>query len=199
MRRLATGSPRSIRFASATSSAAVSSLCRPTSARKSWSESAAPAGASAAQTSSTTSFSAAGARRDADVEPRRLELARERLGLLVGELVLERERLELGRLDVAALLGALDERLDLLGLEQLAELVLGHVRLGPFMRRRYKPLLTLRRFPVLSRALRRSRRCHKPRTCASHPYIPQPRRSGSLGGARAGTCRIVRRWQDGRS
>src|SRR6186713_292301 len=39
--RLATGSPRSIRFASATSSAAVSSLCRPTSARKSWRLSAA--------------------------------------------------------------------------------------------------------------------------------------------------------------
>ena len=47
MRRLATGSPRSIRFASCTSSAAVSSLWRPTSARKSWSESAAPVSDSA--------------------------------------------------------------------------------------------------------------------------------------------------------
>jgi hypothetical protein len=42
MRRFAVASPRSIAFASMTSSAAVSSLWRPTSARKSWRLSAAP-------------------------------------------------------------------------------------------------------------------------------------------------------------
>ena len=47
-----------------------------------------------------------------DLEPLRLELARELLGLLVVELVLDREGLELGRLDEAALLRALDEGLD---------------------------------------------------------------------------------------
>ena len=55
----------------------------------------------------------------------RLELARDLLGLLVVQLVLERERLELGRLDAAALLRALDQRLDLVGLEQFSQLVLG--------------------------------------------------------------------------
>ena len=43
------------------------------------------------------------------------------------ELVLERERLELGRLDEAALLGALDERLAPVGLEQFGQLVLRQV------------------------------------------------------------------------
>jgi hypothetical protein len=99
MRRLETGSPRSICFASATSSAAVSSLWRPTSARKSCSESA-------------------------DLEADRLELALKRLGLVFVELVLEDERLELRRLHEAALLGALDQRTGLFGLEQFDQLVL---------------------------------------------------------------------------
>jgi hypothetical protein len=38
--------------------------------------------------------------------------------------VLQRERLDLRRLDVAALLGALDERAGMLGFEQLVHLVL---------------------------------------------------------------------------
>jgi hypothetical protein len=53
----------------------------------------------------------------ADVETDPLELARELLDVLVVEVELERERLELARLDVAALLGALDERLGLIRLE----------------------------------------------------------------------------------
>ena len=53
----------------------------------------------------------------ADVETDPLELARELLDVLVVEVELERERLELGRLDIAALLGALDERLGLIRLE----------------------------------------------------------------------------------
>ena len=131
MRRFATGSPRSIRFASATSSAAVSSLCRPTSARKSCSESAAPVervgrpDLALGRLLLRRLLLRGGGLRRPDLEPDRLELARERLGLLVGQLVLERECLELGRLDVAALLGALDQRLDLLGLEQFDQLVLG--------------------------------------------------------------------------
>ena len=47
--------------------------------------------------------------RAADVEADRLELLRDVGDLLVAQVELERERLELGRLDVAALLGALDE------------------------------------------------------------------------------------------
>ena len=53
MWRLATGSPRSMRFASCTSCAAFSSLWRPTSARNSCSESAAPESDSLAQTAAS--------------------------------------------------------------------------------------------------------------------------------------------------
>jgi S-adenosylmethionine synthetase len=53
----------------------------------------------------------------ADVETDSLELARELLDVLVVEVELERERLELGRLDIAALFCAFDERLRLIRLE----------------------------------------------------------------------------------
>ena len=53
-----------------------------------------------------------------------LELAGDLLGFLVVQLVLEHERLELDRLHPAALLGALDQTLDLIGFEQFCQLVL---------------------------------------------------------------------------
>src|SRR5207302_7336243 len=60
----------------------------------------------------------------ADLEADRLELARQLLDLVVREIVLERERLELGRLEVAALFGSLDDRARLLGFQQFLQLVL---------------------------------------------------------------------------
>ena len=50
------------------------------------------------------------------------------LDLVLGELVLERERLELGRLDEAALLRAVEQQAGVLGLEQLVQLALGQFR-----------------------------------------------------------------------
>jgi hypothetical protein len=84
-----------------TSSAAVSSLWRPMSARKSC----------------------------------RLSAACQELDLVVGEIVLEREGLELGGLDVAALLRSLQEGAGRLGLEQLVKLVLGQFLLFCLRRR----------------------------------------------------------------
>ena len=107
IRRLAMRSPRSIDFASVTSSDAVSSLCRPTSARKSCSESAAPTTASAAllRGGGLRLFAA----RLTDLVPECLELTRQQLDVLVGQLVLEREGFDVRRLDKAALLSSLDE------------------------------------------------------------------------------------------
>ena len=110
-----------MRFASVTSSAAVSSLCLPTSARNSWRLSAAPVTSSGSMTSpSAASLSVAllGGGLRAELDAHGLELAREGLDVVVGEVVLERERLELGRLDVAALLRRLQQRATLLGLDQ---------------------------------------------------------------------------------
>ena len=58
------------------------------------------------------------------LETDRLELTRDLLGFLVVQLVLEHERLELDRFHPAALLGALDQTLDLIGFEQFGQLVL---------------------------------------------------------------------------
>ena len=61
----------------------------------------------------------------------RLELALEQLGVLVADVVLEHERLELGCLELApVLLGALDQSLHVLRLEQFNELVLRQVRVS---------------------------------------------------------------------
>ena len=112
MCRFADGSPRSMRFASCTSCAAFRSLCRPTSARKSCSESAAPESDSLAQTAASAAslaFSSSDCLRRADLEAHRLELARDLLDLLRAELLLGDERLELGGIDPAALLRALDD------------------------------------------------------------------------------------------
>ena len=107
IRRLAIGSPFSICFASVTSSAAVSSLWRPTSARKSCRLSAAPVSTRTGRTRARRAPAARAAlvppARRADLETDSLELARELLDLVLVEVVLERERLELGGLDVAAL------------------------------------------------------------------------------------------------
>jgi hypothetical protein len=52
-------------------------------------------------------------------------LAGEPLELVVAEVLLESERLELGRLDEAALLRALEQRARRLGLKEFVDLVLG--------------------------------------------------------------------------
>ena len=83
-----------------TSSAAVSSLCLPTSARKSCRLSAAPGDLGRPRDRALGVAAGSGllaGRRHADLEPDALELAGQLLDILVGELVLERERLELGR------------------------------------------------------------------------------------------------------
>ena len=102
-----------------TSSEAVSSLWRPTSARKSWSESADPTIASG-----SGAFGCGSARlrvllgpRLGDLEADRLELAHQLLDISVVEVVLEREGLDLGRLDVTTLLGGFDQGAGALGLE----------------------------------------------------------------------------------
>src|SRR5262245_29886993 len=69
--------------------------------------------------------------RHADLEPDRLELAGQGLDLFVGEIVLEREHLELGREHVPALLGALEEDASLLALKQFLQRILA--QLGPFV------------------------------------------------------------------
>jgi hypothetical protein len=101
-------------------------LWRPTSARNSCRESAAPESASLAQTAaSAASFLLLLARSGrADLEAHRLELAGDLLDLLRPELLLGDEARELGRVDPPTLLGALDDRLQLVGLEQFDELVL---------------------------------------------------------------------------
>ena len=114
MRRFAVGSPRSIAFASVTSSAAVSSLWRPTSARKSCRLSAAPAStcgsAAAAAFGGLLGLGCLGRRGRLPISrPIRSSSRGQLLDVVLGQLVLERERLELGGLDEAALLGALDE------------------------------------------------------------------------------------------
>ena len=63
----------------------------------------------------------------AHLEPDRLELTRQLLDLLLPEVVLERECLELCRLDEPALLGALDQQARLIALKQLVQLILGQV------------------------------------------------------------------------
>jgi hypothetical protein len=71
--------------------------------------------------------------RRADLEPGALELPRELLDLVVVELELGGEGLELGRIDEALLLRALDDRADLVGLEQFVELVLRQGSRRPFV------------------------------------------------------------------
>jgi hypothetical protein len=63
----------------------------------------------------------------ADLEPDPLELVRQLFDLLVVQIELDGERLQLGRLQVAPFLRALDECARLVGLEQLVQLVLAQV------------------------------------------------------------------------
>ena len=75
----------------------------------------------------------------------RLELALKELGLVLAEVVLEHERLELGGLQMAAvLLGALDQRLQMLGLEQFDELVLGQSAVSVLSLRSFSRATNLR-------------------------------------------------------
>jgi len=71
----------------------------------------------------------------ANLEADRLELALKLLGVFLAEVVLQRERLDLRRLDEAALFGALHERAGMLGFEQLVHLVLRQFLLYFFRRR----------------------------------------------------------------
>ena len=68
-----------------------------------------------------------------DVQADRLQLARQLLDLVVGEVVLEHERLEVDELDVPALLGVLDERAGAVALEQIVKLILRQMRVSPFV------------------------------------------------------------------
>jgi hypothetical protein len=82
--------------------------------------------------------------RRADLEPGALEFPRELFTLVVVQLELGREGLELGGIDEAALLGALDDGADLVRLEQFVKLVLRQGSLRPFvLLRRFESLLTL--------------------------------------------------------
>src|SRR5437764_3316272 len=71
----------------------------------------------------------------ANLEADRLELALKLLGVFLAEVVLQRERLDLRRLDEATLFGALHERAGVLGFEQLVHLVLRQFLLYFFRRR----------------------------------------------------------------
>jgi hypothetical protein len=125
MRRFAVGSPRSIAFASVTSSAAVSSLWRPTSARNSWRLGCGLFGG-------LLGLLLLFADGLTHLEPDPLELAGQLLDVVVVELVLERERLELGGLEVATLLCSFDEQAGLVGVKQFVKLILGQIVLsGP--------------------------------------------------------------------
>ena len=68
--------------------------------------------------------------RRTDLDSDRLELPGELVDLVLGEIVLERERLELGSLEVPTLLGTLDERLGLVGIKQFVQLILCQVSLS---------------------------------------------------------------------
>src|SRR3954451_24308263 len=144
-----------------TSSAAVSSLCRPMSARKSCRLSAAPTIAWAcgwagsggsALAAAGSGGSSAGPRPStalgpssrggsallggrAHLEAVGLELAREQLDLVVGQIVLEREGLELGRQDEAALLCSFEQDARGLGFQQFLKLGLSQFLLVGVRRR----------------------------------------------------------------
>ena len=74
-------------------------------------------------------------RRLAHLETDRLELARQLLDLVVGEVVLQREGLQLRRQNEAALFGAFEQRARRLGLQQFLKLVLSHFLLAGVRRR----------------------------------------------------------------
>ena len=102
IRSLAARSPVSMRLASMTSSAAVSSLCRPAASMKSWSGSSVPDAAGAAS---------AAVHRGADGHVALVERGLKGRDLVVGQIVLVGERLELPFLDETAVGGLLDEAL----------------------------------------------------------------------------------------
>jgi hypothetical protein len=80
----------------------------------------------------------------ADFEAGALQLPRELFALVVVQLELVREGLDLGGIDEAALLRALDDGADLVRLEQFVKLVLRQGSLRPFvLPRRFESLLTL--------------------------------------------------------
>src|SRR5207244_8264541 len=71
--------------------------------------------------------------RRAHLEADRLELTRQLLELLVGEIVLDPEGFELGRLDVPALLRTLEQHARLLAFQQLLQFILSQEWLSPFV------------------------------------------------------------------
>jgi hypothetical protein len=79
----------------------------------------------------------------ADLETRPLELAGQLFDLLLVEILLGGERLDRSGVDVAAFLGAFDDRTDLIRLEQFLQLVLSQGPLRPFNERRKLSALTI--------------------------------------------------------
>ena len=73
-----------------------------------------------------------GGRGRRDLEPDALELGRQLLDLLLVQVELDRERLELRRLEIAPLLRGLDHRARLVGFEQFVQLILRQSLLSPF-------------------------------------------------------------------
>ena len=114
----------------------------------------------------------------------RLELALEQLGVFLAEVVLEHERLELGGLELAAvLLGALHERLHVLRFEEFDELVLRQRPVSVLSH----PVCSATNYAVYARFLAISRdpdagQCHKLVTIAPYSRIPALKR---LSGSRA--------------
>ena len=140
MRRLATGSPTLDLLGQLDAScAAVSSLCRPTSARKQLAQAVRRAddGRRLRHHGSGglgDGLCLVGALGGPDLDPDRLQLPLGYSGLVIGQIVLERKGFELGRLEEAAFLGALYEDARRLRLEKLSHLVLGQERFtNPFI------------------------------------------------------------------
>jgi hypothetical protein len=74
-----------------------------------------------------------------DLEPRALELARQLLDILLVELLLDGEGRDRDGIDEAALLSSLDDRADLIRLEQFLQLILSQSPPRPFNDRRISP------------------------------------------------------------
>jgi hypothetical protein len=114
--------------------------------------------------------------RRTDLEAHRLELARDLLDLLRGELLLGDEPLELRGIHPPALLRALHDRLQLVGFEQFDELVLRQACGSPFASSEHN----LPDSTCVSSFFPRDRNgkpCHKPATSVPDPvFQPVPSR-----------------------
>ncbi len=109
--------------------------------------------------------------------PYRLELPRDLLDLLGGELLLGDEPLELDGVDPAALLGAFHDRLQLLGLEQFDELVLRQAGVSVLSQARRSTIsLTLRTIVRSFHGIRTANRVTNEQRMRQMPYSDAGRR-----------------------